>query len=78
MKDISGRVIIITGASSGIGRATAIALARERARLVLAARREKLLLSLADEIQKAGAVALPLALRYRGRKGYAVWQSPDR
>ena len=41
-KTISGKVVIVTGASSGIGRAAAIALARERATLVLAARRENL------------------------------------
>ena len=51
---ISGKVVIITGASSGIGRATALRLARERANLVLVARREKLLVSLAEDVQSAG------------------------
>ncbi len=38
---VDGMVIVITGASSGIGKASALALADEGARLVLAARREK-------------------------------------
>jgi len=69
VRTISDKVIIITGASSGIGRATALALARERARLVIVARRENLLASLADQVQRAGATALvlPLDLRERDR-----------
>ena len=49
---IANKVVIITGASSGIGRAVALALARERAKLVLVARRKPLLESLAGEIGK--------------------------
>ncbi len=64
---ISGKVIIITGASSGIGRATAVALARERVKLVLAARRESLLRSIADEVRAAGSEALVLLLDLRRR-----------
>lgn len=41
MNNIKGKVVIITGASSGIGEATARLLAKEGAKLVLAARREK-------------------------------------
>jgi len=66
-KTISGKVVIVTGASSGIGRATALRLARERANLVLVARREKLLLSLAEDVQSAGGSALVLALDLRER-----------
>lgn len=51
-------VIVITGASSGIGRATALAFARKKARLVLAARRSEALESLAGECRKRGAKAL--------------------
>jgi short-subunit dehydrogenase len=61
-KTISGKVIIITGASSGIGRATALQLARERARLALIARREDLLKSLAHEVQALGGSSLVMTL----------------
>ncbi len=46
---------IITGASSGIGRALAQALAREQAKIVLVARREERLQELESEINAAGA-----------------------
>ena len=38
-KSLAGKVAIITGASSGIGRAAAVVFAREKAKVVLAARR---------------------------------------
>jgi len=47
---IDGSVIVVTGASSGIGRATALALAREGARVVLLARRADALDEVAAEI----------------------------
>ncbi len=52
---------IVTGASSGIGRALALALAREGARLALASRRGEALEALAEEIRLGGgqAAALP-------------------
>lgn len=49
------KVVVIAGASSGIGRATALALARKGASLVLAARREDPLERLAEECEAAGA-----------------------
>jgi len=48
--DIQGKVVIVTGASSGIGEATARQLGREGARLILAARRVDRLEALAQEI----------------------------
>jgi short-subunit dehydrogenase len=55
MSDLKGKVVIVTGASSGIGEATARAFGREGARLVLAARRLERLEALAEEIRSLGA-----------------------
>jgi short-subunit dehydrogenase len=52
---IEDAVVVITGASSGIGRATALEFARHNARLVLAARNESNLEKTAQLCQKAGA-----------------------
>ena len=56
--DLGGRVAIVTGASSGIGRETALALASAGADVTLAARREPLLHRVAESIQADGAEAL--------------------
>src|SRR5581483_9183996 len=58
---LSNEIIIVTGASSGIGAATAKELARYGAQVVLAARREDELAKQVDEITGAGnrAVAIP-------------------
>lgn len=52
------KVVVITGASSGIGAATARMLAKDGAKLVLGARRENLLQDLAKEIEKLGGRAV--------------------
>ena len=57
MTDLEGRVVAITGASSGIGEATAIACARAGAVVALAARREDRLEAVAARIRDAGGVA---------------------
>lgn len=55
---MSGRVAIVTGASRGIGAATARAFARAGASVVLAARDEQALAAVAEEISAAGGRAL--------------------
>ena len=58
MPNIKGKIIAITGASGGIGRATALMLAERGARLVLGARRTGHLSALADDIATAGGEAI--------------------
>jgi 3-oxoacyl-[acyl-carrier protein] reductase len=55
-------VAIVTGASQGIGRSTAIRLARDFSAVVLAARNAKELEEVAAAVKEVGADALPLAL----------------
>src|SRR3954451_16420086 len=55
---MADRVAVVTGASSGIGEATARALAREGFSVALAARREDRIKELAEEISSAGGSAL--------------------
>lgn len=54
------RVIAITGASAGIGRATALRCARDGASVAICARREDKLKAVAREIEQAGGRALPI------------------
>ena len=58
MEQWQGRVAMVTGASSGIGRATARRLAQAGMKLVLAARRRDALEDLAEELRSAGGEAL--------------------
>lgn len=55
-----GKVALVTGASSGIGEATALALASEGASVAIAARRVQRLDTLAGRIREYGAMALPI------------------
>ncbi|MCL7985749.1 MAG: SDR family oxidoreductase [marine benthic group bacterium] len=57
MSEMNGRVALVTGASSGIGRSTAEVFAAKGAKVVLAARRSEELASLADEIEGRGGEA---------------------
>ena len=56
---------IVTGASQGIGRATALRLARDYSCLVLAARNRQALDEVSEAIKKIGAQSLPMALDLR-------------
>jgi NADP-dependent 3-hydroxy acid dehydrogenase YdfG len=58
MSNIQEKVVIITGASSGIGEATAKLLAQEGARVVLAARRTERLEKIVADIQQQGSRAV--------------------
>ena len=53
MKSLSEKVIVIMGASSGIGEATARLLARKGAKLVIAARRQERLIAIKKELPEA-------------------------
>ncbi|HUL85242.1 MAG TPA: SDR family oxidoreductase [Actinomycetota bacterium] len=59
---LRGRVVVVTGASAGIGEVTAVAFAKRGAKVVLAARRTERLDELADRIHRAGGSALALTV----------------
>ena len=60
--DLTGRVAMITGASSGLGARFARVLSQSGAKVVLAARRVDRLKALAEEITAAGGVAFPVEM----------------
>lgn len=60
-ENIEGKVVVITGASSGLGEAAARRLASRGATVVLGARRIERLQSLADELEQDGGKALAVA-----------------
>ena len=60
-RDLQNKVIVITGASSGIGAATAIECAKRRMKVVLSARREDKLQNIAAKVTDAGGEPLVVA-----------------
>jgi len=86
MGKLNGKTVFITGASSGIGEATARLFASEGARLLLAARRKSRLDELEPELMKAGAAevhSLELDVRDRAKVESSIaglppeWQAID-
>lgn len=58
---LKGKVAVVTGATEGIGRATALSLAREGARVAICARGQEKLDKTADDIRKTGAEVLAVS-----------------
>ena len=67
MQNIEGKVIAITGASSGMGKAIAIALAKNGAKVVLGARRTEQLQQLVEEIKSTGGEATCTTIDVRNK-----------
>lgn len=82
---LDGRVALVTGASSGIGREIALALAEAGARVVLAARREAELEEARSEIENTGGTAATLPvdladrpqLRAAAKRATGFFGAPD-
>lgn len=77
---LSGSIVLVTGASAGIGEACAFAFAREGARLLLAARRTDLLEKMRTDLMESGAKdvhAIGLDVRDRAAVEKAVANLPE-
>jgi NADP-dependent 3-hydroxy acid dehydrogenase YdfG len=66
--NIEGKVVVITGASSGLGEATAKALSAQGARVVLGARRQDRIQTLANELTSSGGKAIAVAMDVTDRE----------
>jgi len=70
--DLTGRVALVTGASSGLGRHFALTLARAGAKVAVAARRADKLAALTREIESFDGRAVPLSLDVTDRASIAA------
>jgi NAD(P)-dependent dehydrogenase (short-subunit alcohol dehydrogenase family) len=85
LTDLSHASVVLTGASSGIGRATARAFAEHGARMTLAARRDEVLDEVVEECRSRGgdAIAMPTdvadpeAVRALARAAQSAWGGID-
>jgi len=80
MKKLKEKIVFITGASSGIGKACAIAFAKEGANLIITARRANIIEKFADELRinyKIKVYAYKLDVRNKIEVDYAVNSLPD-
>jgi NADP-dependent 3-hydroxy acid dehydrogenase YdfG len=75
-ENIRGKVVVVTGASSGNGKAMALLLADRGARLVLAARRAELLEATALEAESLGGEALAVSCDVTVRSRSRRWPVP--
>jgi hypothetical protein len=80
MSALQGKVVLVTGASSGFGRDASLLFAQEGCRVVLAARRADRLQQLAAQIREAGgeAVAIPFDILDRAGIDHLVRSAIDR
>src|SRR5687768_94292 len=76
--ELKGKRALVTGASSGIGREIARALAKEGVELAIAARRDHLLHELADEIASRTGATRPAVIKVDlSERGAAKWLAGD-